>query len=91
MGQSPNLADEGRTQTLLQLEDLSGCLIYKAAPQLLANLEAVKRRQQWRRVRAGDDTFKSLVVARHITAIIRLQRWYPGEVSTAHLCARLSS
>lgn len=35
----------------LQLEDLSGCLIYKAALQLLANLEAVKRQQQWRRVR----------------------------------------
>lgn len=56
VGQSPNLAEEGRKQTFLQLEDLSGRLIYKAAPQLLANLEAVKRRQQWRKVRAGDDT-----------------------------------
>lgn len=70
VGQSPNLADEGRKQTFLQLEDLSGCLIYKATPQLLANLEAVKRRQQWRRVRAGDDTSKSLIVERHRTTAI---------------------
>lgn len=59
-----------RKQTFLQLEDLSGCLIYKAALRLLAKLEAVKRQQQRRRVGAGDDTSKSLIVECHITAII---------------------
>lgn len=81
VGQSPNLVDEGRrSRQFLQLEDLSG---YKAALQLLANVEAVKVDD--RRVHAGYGTSKSLIVQRHITAIIWLQRRYPGEVTAARL------